>query len=132
MSDEPLRILCDQNIPMEAAAWLRNAKPQWQIWHANDVGLSGQSDRDVFLWAQREKAIVMTYDEDFADARLFPLGQHCGIVRLRVWPTTVEETIRACERLLALVPQADVPGSLVIVDANRIRLRRAASDSHPD
>jgi predicted nuclease of predicted toxin-antitoxin system len=107
-------------------------KAHWQIWHANEVGLQGRPDSEVFLWAQREKAIVLTYDEDFADARLFPLGQHYGIIRLRVWPTTVEETVRACERLFALVPHADIPGSLVIIDANRIRLRRPASGSQPE
>ena len=132
MSDEPLRVLCDQNIPVEATVWLRNEKPHWQVWHASEVGLNGRADSEVFLWAQREKAIVLTYDEDFADARLFPLGQHFGIVRLRVWPTTVEETIRACKRLFTSVPHADIPGSLIIIDVNRIRLRRPSSGSQPE
>jgi len=132
MSDEPLRILCDQNIPVEATVWLRNWKPHWQVWHANEVGLPGRSDSEVFLWAQKEKAIVLTYDEDFADARLFPLGQHYGIVRLRVWPTTVEQTVRAFERLFDSVPHADIPSSLVIVDNNRICLRRPSGGSQPE
>jgi predicted nuclease of predicted toxin-antitoxin system len=125
MPDEPLRLLCDQNIPFEATVWLRNTKPDWRIWHASEVGLRGRPDAEVFLWAQREKAVVLTYDEDFADARLFPLGQHHGVIRLRVWPTTVEETIRGCERLFASVPISDIPQSLIIIDSNRIRLRRS-------
>lgn len=128
MPDEPLSVLCDQNIPVEAVVWLRKWKPHWQIWHGNEVGLRGLSDSEVFLWAQREKAIVLTYDEDFADARLFPLGKHHGIIRLRVWPTTVEETVRACERLFTSVPLAEIAGSLVIIDNHRIRLRRPPAD----
>jgi hypothetical protein len=68
--------------------------------------------------------VVITYDEDFADARYFPLGQHCGVVRLRVWPTTTEATVEALARLLSLVDAGDLPGSLVIVDNHKIRLRR--------
>jgi predicted nuclease of predicted toxin-antitoxin system len=88
------------------------------------VGLAGRSDSEVFRWAQASGAIVITYDEDFADARLFPLGSHHGIARLRVWPTTAEMTQTALERLLTQVPEVDIIDNLVIVDANKIRLRR--------
>jgi len=74
---------------------------------------------------------VVTYDEDFADARFFPLGSHHGIVLLRVWPTTIEETITALTRLLAQVPVADLGGSLVIVDPGKIRLRKTPKAKPP-
>jgi len=89
-----------------------------------EVGLDGRPDEEVFRWAQANQAMIITYDEDFADARLFPLGSHFGVVRLRVWPTTIEETEAALERLLTQVPEADLPGSLVIIDREKIRLRR--------
>ena len=41
----------------------------------------------MFRWAQERGPVVVSYDEDFADTRSFPLGTHHGIVRLRVWPT---------------------------------------------
>jgi hypothetical protein len=53
-----------------------------------------------------------------------PPGRHCGVIRLRVWPTTVEETESALERLLETVPDEDLVGSLIIIDARRIRIRR--------
>jgi hypothetical protein len=56
---------------------------------------------------------------------MYPVGSHCGVIRLRVWPTTTERAIGALERLLAVVPEADIQGSLVIVDDRRIRVRRA-------
>ena len=67
----------------------------------------------------------MTFDEDFADRRSFPLGKYAGIVRLRVWPTTIEETERALRRLLWQVPDNELRGALVIIDRRRIRVRRA-------
>jgi predicted nuclease of predicted toxin-antitoxin system len=66
----------------------------------------------------------VTFDEDFADQRSFPMGSHSGIIRLRVWPTTIEEIQDALERLLAEVPDAELAGALVIIDRDAIRVRR--------
>lgn len=40
------------------------------------------------------------------------------------WPTTIEATKAALERLLRQVPEADMPGNLIIIDREQIRLRR--------
>jgi predicted nuclease of predicted toxin-antitoxin system len=119
-----LRIFLDENVPRAVADWLRSVRPDWLVEHVSEVGLDGKSDREVFDWAQQRGAIVATFDEDFADRRLFPVGEHHGVIRLRVWPTTVEVTQEALDRLLALVPEASLRGALVIVDNARIRIRR--------
>jgi len=72
----------------------------------------------------------VSYDEDFADTRSFPLGAHHGIIRLRVWPTTTEITIAALQRVLQSVPEPDLQNSLIIVDNKKIRLRRNRHPSH--
>jgi predicted nuclease of predicted toxin-antitoxin system len=87
------------------------------------VDLSGKSDREIFEWAQVERAIIITFDDDFADQRSFPVGKHHGVVRLRVWPTTIEETEAALERLLNSVSEAELRGALVIIGRTRIRIR---------
>ncbi|MGC8884834.1 MAG: DUF5615 family PIN-like protein [Bryobacteraceae bacterium] len=114
----------DQNVPRAVAQWLRHERPAWRVIHVNELGLNGATDEAVFRWAQAEEAVIVTYDEDFADARTYPLGSHAGVVRLRVWPTTVEQTEAALSRLLASVPEEELPGSLVIIDPQRIRLRK--------
>lgn len=91
--------------------------------HATEVGLAGRSDREVFHWAQACQAIIITFDEDFADQRSFPVGAHYSVVRLRGWPTTIEETQDALERLLVEVSTSELSGSLVIVGRTRIRVR---------
>ena len=127
MPDAPIRVLLDQNIPQECLHWLRGVRPAWIIDHVNTTGLAGQPDAAVFRWAQDHRALIVTFDEDFADARSFPLGAHHGIIRLRVWPTTAELVITALGRVLQNVQAADLASSLVIVDNQRIRLRRAAA-----
>jgi hypothetical protein len=57
---------------------------------------------------------------------MYPVGSHAGVIRLRVWPTTVEQAEKALDRLLDSVDDGDFVGSLVIVDDQRIRLRKQA------
>src|SRR5437870_4649231 len=42
------------------------------------------SDRSIFEWAQQNHSMVITFDEDFADTRMFPIGSRAGVIRLRV------------------------------------------------
>jgi len=116
-------VLLDQNVPRAIAPWLRHLKPTWIVHHSSDVGLSGEVDEEVFAWAQQHQAVIVTFDEDFADRRSFPLGKHYGIIRLRIWPTTVEETQLALERLLREVSDQELCHALVIVGRTRIRVR---------
>ena len=118
-----LAVLLDQNVPRAIASWLRSLRPGWRVFHATDVGLEGRSDPEVFAWAQAHQSIIVTFDEDFADQRSFPVGMHFGVIRLRVWPTTIEETQRALDRLLGEVEEAELRGALVIVGETRIRIR---------
>jgi predicted nuclease of predicted toxin-antitoxin system len=124
MADQGIAILLDQNVPVAAADWMRRQRPQWRINHVNELGFAGRSDEFLYRWAQEHRSVIVTYDEHFADARSHSLGQHHGIVRLRVWPTTVEATIDAMSRLLSRIPEDDWRGSLLIVDNQRIRVRK--------
>ena len=124
MPEEFLRILLDQNIPQALSAWLKNKLPGWEIQHVNELGFQGKPDDFLYLWAQENRAIIVTYDEDFADSRFYPLGQHHGIVRLRVWPTTIEQTQNAIARLLADLSPSNWRDCLIIIDNQKIRVRK--------
>jgi len=84
MQNKALIFLLDQNVPIAIAAWLKQEHPNWVIHHVNDLGFQGKPDSFLYKWAQDHSAIVITYDEDFADARMYPLGKHHGVIRLRV------------------------------------------------
>jgi predicted nuclease of predicted toxin-antitoxin system len=125
--DEILSILLDQNIPQNLSSWLKGKLHGWEVRHVNDLGFQGKTDEFLYLWAQNSGAIIVTYDEDFADARLYPLGHHHGIIRLRVWPTTIEHTQGALDRLIADVPASSWRNCLIIIDNSKIRIRRIAN-----
>ena len=118
-----LKVLLDQNVPREVGTWLQNLRPTWRVVHASQVELEAKADIEIFIWAQENGHLIITFDENFADQRSFPIGQHHGIIRLRVWPTTIEETERALARLLEQVDDLELLGALVIVGPRRIRVR---------
>jgi predicted nuclease of predicted toxin-antitoxin system len=120
---EAFSLLLDQNVPRAVAAWLRSERSSWTVWHAAEQGLGGKPDEELFAWAQDRRAILLTFDEDFADRRTFPVGSHWGVIRLRVWPTTVEEVQSALARLFSEAKEEDLRGALVIVGRSRIRIR---------
>jgi len=124
MPEEFQRILLDQNIPQALSEWLEEKLPGWEIQHVNKLGFQGKSDEFLYQWAQENGAIIVTYDEDFADSRFYPLGSHHGIVRLRVWPTTVEKTRNAMERLIADLSPSNWRDCLIIIDNQKIRVRK--------
>jgi predicted nuclease of predicted toxin-antitoxin system len=121
-----LSVVLDQNVPPAIRDYLQLQRPEWTIWHVSEIGMSGVSDQVIFEWAQQRSAIVITFDEDFADTRMYPIGSHAGVLRLRVWPTTIEVTEAALARLLKSTDNAALCGSLIIIDNSRIRIRKAA------
>lgn len=118
------RILIDQNVPLALSGWLKEKLTGWEIWHVNELQLQGSSDEFLYKWAQMHKAIIMTYDEDFADSRFYILGDHYGVIRLRVWPTSIEETQKAIERLIQGLSPDNWNHHLIIIDNKKIRVRK--------
>lgn len=125
MPPEKLRFLLDENVPIAVVAWLNEVRNSFEVFHVLQIGLNGRSDQEIYDWAQSQKAVVITFDEDFADLRAFPLTHH-GVIRLRVWPTTVEETKDALQRLFDQTSDEEIRGALIVIDEAKIRIRRAS------
>ena len=121
--DAPLVLLLDQNVSREVVSSAASIWPECQVVHASELGMSRATDSVIVAWALANRAVVVTYDEDFADQRQFPAGSHGGVVRLRVWPTTVERTIEALSRLATEFDSQALINALVIVDNGSIRRR---------
>ena len=66
-----LTLLLDQNVPEQVGNFLGWKRPDWLLLHVNEIGLRGAPDEVIFQRAQTEGAIVVTFDEDFADTRMY-------------------------------------------------------------
>ena len=118
-----IKILLDQNVPIAIKGWLSSFRPEWTVSHVTELGMAGAKDCAVFKFAQSSNAIIITFDEDFADSRFYSLGSHHGIIRLKVWPTTSELTQSALMHLFTSVTEERISNSLIIVDNLKIRIR---------
>ena len=52
----------------------------YQVLDIRDHGLRGAKDREVFAFAQRSKAALLTADLGFSNINRFPLGSHYCII----------------------------------------------------
>ena len=106
---------------------MKELHPGLEVEHVGDLGLSRAKDDEIFEYAQAHGMAVMTFDEDFADKRIYPLGTHYGVIRLRIWPTTVEEIKSGILRLFERFSPADLTGALIVIDRSHIRVRKPGS-----
>jgi predicted nuclease of predicted toxin-antitoxin system len=90
-----------------------------------DCGLRGATDEEVYEFAQKEKAVILTGDRDFGNILRFPLGDHFGIV-VAHFPNempTVEINRYLLERFNEL-SEDDFKGNVIIIETHKIRIRR--------
>ncbi|MBN1798575.1 MAG: DUF5615 family PIN-like protein [Spirochaetales bacterium] len=103
--------------------WLETIKPDCEIFHTTEINFETATDEDIFSIAQEKKALIITFDEDFTDIRIFK-QPHYGVVRLNMWPITVEEIKKVFERLFKEIKDDEINNSLIIIDRNKIRIRK--------
>ncbi|OGG14421.1 hypothetical protein A2875_02735 [Candidatus Gottesmanbacteria bacterium RIFCSPHIGHO2_01_FULL_46_14] len=90
-----------------------------------DHGLRGASDEEVFLFAQKRKAILFSADLGFANTLSYRVQNHCGVVILRypneLSTNAINEDIRL---LLSKLIHEDYDRSLIILSPGKLRIRR--------
>lgn len=94
-----------------------------EVHRAQDLGLRGAKDREIFLEAQRREAVLVTNDRGFGDVRLYPPSSHFGIIVLKMEPDP--EKVEAVHRVLKHMLQREkgFKGCLFVVDEHKYRKR---------
>lgn len=117
------RFVIDEDMPRSTAPALRTKG--YEALDVRDFGLRGKSDDEVFKFAQKENAVILTGDLGFGNILQFPLGNHSGIV-IAHFPNEVStselnsQIIKAVE----ILSENDFNGNLIIVEPGKIRIRR--------
>jgi predicted nuclease of predicted toxin-antitoxin system len=91
---------------------------------AEEANLSGKSDIEILKYAVKEKMILITEDTDFGNILLYPPKFHHGIVLLRFRHRLEEEIHAVLSNLLTELKPKDFTKSLIIVDAEKYRVRK--------
>jgi len=113
--------LIDEDIPRSTVKEL--IKAGYQTMDVRDIGLRGQSDDEIFAYAQKQKAILLSADLGFANTVRFPIGSHNGIIILR-FPNEISTGVLNQELLKSLseLKNEDIYGNLVIIEPGRVRV----------
>jgi len=118
-----LKFVIDEDMPRSAAKILKGRG--YGVLDVRDYGLRGKSDEEVFEFAQKEKAILLTGDLGFGNILNFPVGSHAGIV-IAHFPNEMptfelnNQIIKAFDTLT----ETDFNGNLIILEPGKIRIRR--------
>ncbi|MCA9444009.1 MAG: DUF5615 family PIN-like protein [Candidatus Omnitrophica bacterium] len=82
---------------------------------AQNVGQDRSSDEEIMEFAQKEARILITLDEHFGNWVILPLNRHCGVVRLKVHPTTSPKILEVLIPFIEKVTDSRIRNHLVIV-----------------
>jgi len=85
-----MRFLVDAQLPPALARWI--AERGYVAEHVFDLGMAGADDREIWAYAVRVGAVIITKDEDFPERRA-RTGGGPSIVWIRVGNTSRRELL---------------------------------------
>jgi len=118
-----LKFVIDEDIPRSTAKLLTTKGSE--VLDVRDRGLRGASDEEIFKFAQREAAAILTGDLGFGNLVQYPVGTHHGIVVVH-FPNevSVSELNRQIAKAFEELTEKDLAGNLVILEPGKVRIRR--------
>jgi predicted nuclease of predicted toxin-antitoxin system len=118
-----LKFIIDEDMPRSTARVLKARG--YEVLDVRDYGLRGKNDEEVFRFAQKEKAIILTGDLGFGNLLRFPFGTHSGIVIVH-FPNEIStsELNNQVIKAFDTFTETDFKGNLIILEPGKIRIRR--------
>lgn len=115
--------LIDEDMPRSTGKVLKAAG--FIVIDVRDAGLRGAADRDILTFACEKKAAIITADVGFGSLVYFSNIEHFGIILLRLPVDTPAKKINETlvNALLRISPD-EIAGSIIIIDRQKIRIRR--------
>src|SRR5436189_1266857 len=89
-----------------------------------EEGIDGAGDPAIAAHAFAEGRALVTFDLDFADIRRYPPGSHPGMLIFRLRSQDISATKKALGKVLQTTPLENLQGNTVIVEDERVRIRR--------
>ena len=117
-----MKLKLDENLPHDLAA--RLGARGHDVHTVVEEQLGGHSDPVVVAAATDEGRMLLTLDRGVGDLRRYPPGSHAGIVVLRPVAQDPDAVLELVERLVKAHPFEELQGCVVVVESQRIRIRR--------
>ena len=120
-----IKIMLDQNIPSPIESWLQSiVGNKAEITSTRTLSMQRMNDDEIFLHCQRNSMVIITYDEDFQNPLVIPDIPGYGVIRLNVYPTGLQQTQDALQRLIETYPIETWEKASIVVDAHKIRYQK--------
>jgi predicted nuclease of predicted toxin-antitoxin system len=117
-----VKLKLDENLPHDLAGEL--ARRGHDVDTVLDEQLGGHKDPVVVQAATEDDRMVITLDRGVGDIRNFPPGTHAGVVVLRPASQDPASILTLIERLLGIHELEEFSRCVVIVEPQRVRVRR--------
>ncbi len=118
-----MKILADENLFEPIIDYLRSLGHD--VLSIRDSGLSGISDDKVYQLACKEDRVIITMDKDFSRSFRFPPERCGGIVVVKIYKRSVEETLSIFKKFYKSIREEDIFRNLVIITPEGVRIRRS-------
>jgi predicted nuclease of predicted toxin-antitoxin system len=118
-----IKFVIDEDLPRSLTKILKIKG--YEALDIRDHGLRSKSDEEIFEFACKESAVIVTGDMGFGNLLRFPTGSHFGIFIIH-FPnevSTPELNTQIIKALNALIEE-DFRGNLIILEPGRVRIRR--------
>jgi predicted nuclease of predicted toxin-antitoxin system len=89
-----------------------------------DSGLSGISDDEVYRRACKEKRVIITMDKDFSRMFRFPPEKCGGIIVVKIYKRTVDDTLSIFKKFYESLQEKDILENLIIITPEGVRIKR--------
>lgn len=119
-----MRLLFDENLSTHSADYAR-VTLGIDVLDARAAGLAGKPDFEVRQFAIQSDRILVTLDADFGSLIRFSPRGTPGVIWLRPRPPTEVNIRSILAKWLPKLSEIDLHERLVIVDFEKIRIRRA-------
>lgn len=117
-----MKFLVDMALSPDLAQWLR-AEGHDAV-HASELSMNRSPDPEVLQSAARSGRVVITADLDFPRLLALLRSSGPGLILLRGGNYSEAESQDCVRRVLMSIVHAELSGSVVVVDRERIRRRR--------
>lgn len=126
MRFKSIKFLSDENLSPKVVSFLR--EQGIDIVDVKEQQWYGKSDRELLSMSYREQRFVLTHDSDFGTLGIYEGEDYYGIIYFRLKSLHSDNVIRVCRQLLELDTEF-LPGTLVVVEEGRLRIRQPEKGS---
>lgn len=123
-----MTLLADESLAGRTRRFLREAGHT--VLTVSELHRIGATNGEIVSLATTHGAILVTEDRGVGDLRTFPLGSHHGVIVLKTpGAEPLDAVHRNLREALRTITPEQLRGSLLIIDRNKFRLRRAPGDN---